>query len=510
MTRVFSTNRGVREFYASYCGQNSLMPKAITISEFESKAIIVKDRVFIDNDTRFLLLKEATNFSEFGKLQFNPEFLTFLNHSQYIFKFFEELASEEINIDNLSSFDTYALYDEHIEALEILRQKYISLLNEKSYVDRINLSEIYSINDDYLQNLNSVEIKVDGFLSQYEIRLFEKCSRIVPFFVLLELNEYNKKTKKIFEDYGFELFENYKYKLDFSNKKIITSSPIATKNIDANVKIFNTRLSQIGFIFSQISEFIQEDIKPEDIVVVLPDESLVDFLKEFDRYDNLNFAMGFSLKNSSLFKKIEAVELYLNKNKDEQKTRVDRLKIPKELVDDIKEHWKKKTDKNKIIKILNKLLLLDEVQSKKEIFKEEIYKYSKFLSNLDLLTMEQSFKLFLARLKERSEDDVRGGKITVMGVLETRGGNFDGVIVPDFSDDFVPRRSQKDLFLNTNIRKNIGLPIKKDRENLQKFYYHKLFSNAKKVAISSIANETTMPSRFLDELSLSYELNIKT
>jgi len=64
----------------------------------------------------------------------------------------------------------------------------------------------------------------------------------------------------------------------------------------------------------------------------------------------------------------------------------------------------------------------------------------------------------LTRLKGRSEDDVRGGKVTVIGVLETRGGNFDGVIVPDFCDDFVPRRSQKDLFLNTNIRKILVFP----------------------------------------------------
>lgn len=504
MTRVFSTNRGVREFYANFSQHNLLIPKAITISEFESRAVVIKDRAFIDSDSRFFLLKDAVDFSKFDKLQFNSEFFTFLKHSSYIFKFFDEIASEDVDIDDLSSHDTYALYDEHLDILETTRQRYIDLLDKNSFVDKINLSKLYTINEDYLKNLESIEIKIDGFLSRYEMELFEKCSKIVPFYVIFEINEYNQKTKSAFVKYGFELLDNHTYKLDFTNKKILSSSPNQEKKLKADIELFNTRLSQIGFIFSKISEFIEDGIRAEDIVVVLPDESIAPVLKEFDRYKNLNFAMGFSLSNSKFYKRIEAIELAQNRRKDEQKMRVKRLEIPEKLMQIIQKEWKKEGTQS--LEILNEILLLDEKESEQEIFKEELYKFSKFLSKLGSLSLEQAFRLFLSRLKSKSMDDIGGGKITVMGILETRGSRYEGVIVPDFSDDFVPRRSQKDLFLNTSIRKSVGLPTKKDRENLQKFYYHQLFTNAKKVAICSTANETTMPSRFLDSLSLRYDI----
>jgi RecB family exonuclease len=507
MTRIFSTNRAIREFYSGFSDTNTLLPKAISIAEFESKVLIVNKRTFIDNDTRFLLLKEATNFEEFKKLQFNPEFLTFLKHSQYIFKFFEELSSEYVNIEDLKQFDTYALYDEHIDALYQLQQNYMALLDRHKYVDRININTLYSLNVDYLKNLKEVSLIVDGFLSQFELKLFANCAKHIPFVVCLELNEYNKKTKSAFIDLGFDLATNHIYELDLSNQKIRFSKKIKEDNLSANVKFFNTRLSQIGFIFSCIEEFIQDGINAQDIVVVLPDESLVQFLEKFDTYKNLNFSMGFSLNKYDFYKRIEALELYLSVKKDEQKQRLQRLKIPASLVEKVKTLWKTKIKKQKSIEILEEILSLNEKESEKDTFKEEIFRFSKFLSNLDDLNLEQIFKLFLKRLKDKSEDDIRGGKITVMGVLETRGSSYKGVIVPDFSDDFVPRRSQKDLFLNTQIRKLTGLPTKTDRENLQKYYYHKLFKNAKKIAISSVANETTMPSRFLDELGLKYDLS---
>lgn len=504
MIRVFSTNRAIREFYSGFVTQNTLLPKAITIAEFEFKAILVDDRVFIDEDSRFLLLREASKFDDFSILQFDSEFLTFINHSAYIFKFFDELASEAIEINDLRKFDTYALYDDHLAALEILKKRYVELLDKNNYIDRVNLSSHYRLNVDYLKNLEKVEIKLDGFLSNFEMKLIEECSKIVPLYVILELNRYNKKVKEIFEDIGFDLKKNYSYKLDISSGNIISQEPIGHKKLKADVKTFDTRISQVGSIFFAIDEFIKNGIRPQNIVVVLPDESIATFLKEFDTHKNLNFAMGFSLANSNIYRTIEAIELYLNSDKNEHKTRVKKLDIPQILLKNITDKFRAKIDPNSAIKILEELLNLDKNESNSDVYKEEIFRFRTFLLNLDFLSLEQIFRLFLKRIKLKSEDDVRGGMITVMGLLETRGCSFEGVIVPDFSDEYVPRRSQKDLFLNTQIRKNAGLPTKKDRESLQKYYYFHLFKNAKKVLITSVQNETTMPSRFLDELGLSY------
>ena len=104
----------------------------------------------------------------------------------------------------------------------------------------------------------------------------------------------------------------------------------------------------------------------------------------------------------------------------------------------------------------------------------------------------------LARLRL---DHVGGGKIGVMGVLESRGLKFDGVIVLDFNDDLVPKRSVNEMFLSSRVRQKAGLIGYVDRENLQRFYYESLIGGAKKAAICYAANEEKIASRFLGEFN---------
>jgi len=111
----------------------------------------------------------------------------------------------------------------------------------------------------------------------------------------------------------------------------------------------------------------------------------------------------------------------------------------------------------------------------------------------------------LERLKDKTFDDTYSGKITCMGVLESRGMEFDGVIIVDFNEEYVPNVSDSDLFLNTFIRKMAKLPTRFDKENLQKHYYYQLINNSKKVAISYVKNEENSPSKFLYELDLDSE-----
>jgi len=74
---------------------------------------------------------------------------------------------------------------------------------------------------------------------------------------------------------------------------------------------------------------------------------------------------------------------------------------------------------------------------------------------------------------------------------------FDGVIIVDFNDNFIPARSANEMFLNSKVRQKAELISYIERENLQRFYYESLINNAKKVAISCCVNEESIPSRFL-------------
>ena len=89
-------------------------------------------------------------------------------------------------------------------------------------------------------------------------------------------------------------------------------------------------------------------------------------------------------------------------------------------------------------------------------------------------------KFFLLNIARISIDDVGGGKISVMGILESRGMKFDGVIIVDFNDSFIPARSTNEMFLNSKVRQKAGLISYLERENLQRFYYESLINNAKK------------------------------
>ncbi len=114
--------------------------------------------------------------------------------------------------------------------------------------------------------------------------------------------------------------------------------------------------------------------------------------------------------------------------------------------------------------------------------------------------------VFLQRLAGRTLDDVRGGKITVMGVLETRSVKFDAVVIVDFSDSNVPKKSDKDMFLSTAIREMAKLPTMSDRENLQKHYYEMLINRSEEVAISFVKSGDSSGSRFLKQLGIKEEL----
>ena len=64
-----------------------MIPKAIGIAEFESKAIIVVNKSMADEDTRVLIMQEASEFKNFSELKIEREFLSFIKILP-IFSFF--------------------------------------------------------------------------------------------------------------------------------------------------------------------------------------------------------------------------------------------------------------------------------------------------------------------------------------------------------------------------------------------------------------------------------------
>jgi CRISPR/Cas system-associated exonuclease Cas4 (RecB family) len=92
-------------------------------------------------------------------------------------------------------------------------------------------------------------------------------------------------------------------------------------------------------------------------------------------------------------------------------------------------------------------------------------------------------------------------------MLETRAVEFDTIIICDFNESFIPKKSVKDKFLSTKLKQLSNLPTQFDRESLQKYYYKRLIDSSKNVFISYVNSDTNQISRFANEL---FNTHIKT
>lgn len=500
--RVFPTSRNVRNYYEKHLNTNQFIPKAITLGEFFKHIVIVPERQFIDEESRLILLEQASDFKNFEKLHIQRDLLSFMHNSQYIFRFFEELASEGVAIEELNAVDTYAEYEEHLEALAHLRKRYKALLDHNGLIDTFFLREHYQLNHTYIEQLKSVEVILEGYFTNWEITLLLAVSESIDLTILFFANAFNKKMQNKFEAYGFVYEGEGSYAIDLKNRTSVKREMSGTQ-VEITATGFSERLLQVAFVKKAIYDMImQESIAPEELVVVIPDESFSELLALYDTENYFNFAMGHPFKNLLFYRRIQALVRYFEHPKVEQAYRVEKLL---EGLESVKEVWRLHYSEIVSMELFAKLIGAFSVAASSEeqkIIERELFTFSKLASMLTGLSFKVMLQLFMKRLGTQKLDDTRGGKITVMGLLETRAMAYKGVIVVDFNESRVPKKSDKDLFLSTQVKYLADLPTSKDREALQKYFYSQLFSQAKRVAISYVKNDTERPTKFLSQLGI--------
>ena len=498
-TIVLPSARAIRHEQFQIESETLFLPNFITMNEFISKLCIVKDFKIIDDDSRVLLLLEASDFKEFASLQIERNFFTFTKNSSYIFKFFEELSAELYDINELSLSDIYAEYEEHIEILQELYRKYEVLCSEKKILDRIFLPKLYKFNSSYAKSHKNIELNVVGHLTNFEFKLLRECSEYTTINIIFQTSSFNSKMQNKFLELGIELEVDKKYKISMNKNEILEMQDIL-ENRDVTSESFNESILQVAFVKKKIYDFVKKGYKPEHIAVILPDEKMALSLKSFDEKSNLNFAMGESYTTTLIYQKLKATTSYLDQDSKENLFRLGRF--GDEFYVKLISIYHKKSAEVDILSFLNEYKELFSSKIEIKIFEEELYNFKNILEYMKDMSVKSVLSLFLQRLSQRTLDDVRGGKITVMGVLETRGVEFDAVIIADFNDSNVPKKSDKDMFLNTAIREAANLPTMSDRENLQKHYYQTLINSSKEVAISFVKSNDSKPSRFLKQLGI--------
>lgn len=506
---VFPTSRAIRDYISKQKSNNTLLPFILTIDEFLKKSISLSNLKYCEEEHRVLFLNEAIKNIDIKKLGISDNFTKFLKQSDYIYRFFLELASEKVEIEEIQNVDTYDFYLEHLEILKAIKKKYIEILENNSYVDKINLDKHYEINKNFLDKFQDIELHFEGYFTKVEFEIVEKISQKIDTKIIFYSNSYNQRSLEVFKNLNINLKIDYKYKIDLTNKIIIDEEEIKSLLESYEIKGFSSRLNQIAYIKSCIEKSVLNGVNPKDIALVLPDESFVSSIELFDDERYFNYAMGKSIKNKELYQISNAIYLYLSEDEEKNISNISYLKIDKEFIDkSIKPFWNKVTNKELFVSITDFIKQKEKNIELIEKYDELLYKLNITLfSNENKILLKDVYKIFLQKLSSITLDDINSGKITVLGLLETRAVSFDTVIVCDFNESYIPKISVKDKFLSTRLKQLANLPTQFDRESLQKYYYKRLVSSSKNVFISYVNSETNQISRFANEL---FEKNIVT
>ncbi|PUB99818.1 exonuclease [Helicobacter pylori] len=484
---VFSSTRRLKHFYLEQ--GEGFLPSAMSMGSFFEQAFYIPNKKKIPNSARLILMidtikaiaKEKKSILE-GLLLFENSFLGYLESTSFLFDLFDELSSACIKLNELSSKDIYLDYEKHLEVLEMIYDRYVKKLEKLGFYDKI-MQEKPTILKEFFEHFSSIEWHLDGFMSVFERQCLLEVAELVPITLHLSCDKYNQK---FLEFLNLKLETDCDYSIDFKTQKIL-SQTFNDQKIEPKLYANSSYLKQGALVLQTIEEYLQKDNDPNKMAIITPNADFLPFLKLLDKNNNLNFAMGLGAKNSPYY--TELVKIL----EDLQTSGFDLSASP-------------------LLDLENLTLALLEQQSSKEkaplkeVHSQIMYQYHLLKNTLQNYSLKDLLHLYLQEFEANFRlDDSSGGKIRVMDTLETRGMQFDKIVIVDFNETCVPSLKDCDLFLNSALRKSLNLPTLLDKKNLQKHYYYQLFKNSKEITLSYIESETSKASNMLLELNLHIE-----
>ncbi|MFP6267344.1 ATP-dependent deoxyribonuclease AddB [Helicobacter pylori] len=484
---VFSSTRRLKHFYLEQ--GEGFLPNAMSMGNFFEQAFYIPNKKKIPNSVRLILMidtikaiaKEKKSILE-GLLLFENSFLGYLESTSFLFDLFDELSSACIKLNELSSKDIYLDYEKHLEVLEMIYDRYVKKLEELGFYDKI-MQEKPAILKEFFEHFSSIEWYLDGFMSVFERQCLLEVAELVPITLHLSCDKYNQK---FLEFLNLKLETDCDYSIDFKTQKIL-SQTFNDQKIEPKLYANSSYLKQGALVLQTIEEYLQKDNDPNKMAIITPNADFLPFLKLLDKNNNLNFAMGSGAKNSPYY--TELVKIL----EDLETSGFDLSASP-------------------LLDLENLTLALLEQQSSKEkaplkeAHSQIMHQYHLLKNTLKNYSLKDLLHLYLQEFEANFRlDDSSGGKIRVMDTLETRGMQFDKIVIVDFNETCVPSLKDCDLFLNSALRKSLNLPTLLDKKNLQKHYYYQLFKNSKEVVLSYIESETSKASNMLLELNLYIE-----
>lgn len=527
---------------------DTFLPVILSISEFFSKIIFTNlpmisptARVFFMNEAlKYIKINEAkvnkklsflNSISDFNddlesvsknNISFEENFISYLETSNVLLNFYNELRSHKIPINkesilDFSTNDINGIQDNELKILSKIYDKYLEMLDKNKLCDCIysDISKNYKIDSKFLEFFSCIHIDLEGFISPLQYDILQNVAKYIPVYLHFKTDKYNISNFKFVNK---EIKENMQYIFSIHNSYLFGQK---VNNRLCEIKLYKSEktINQVNLALflahNWITQINENKASENDFAIILPNEKFSLCLLNLDSNNFLNYAMGESIESLHEFQilckiyesfiesgyiDIKILLTYMQErninNKYFELNKIENYQINNPTLEIIQKIlfilFKRKHNKilSQAIDILTELLILKDKQILKDIpFKDLFITFMQGFSSLRM-------------------DNVGGGKIRVMGALEARNIKFKEVLILDFTDDFIPKINYDDMFLNSNIRKKVNMPTRKDKENLYKHHYYGILRNTEKAHISYVENDEKMPSTLLYELEPEIKLSL--
>ena len=126
------------------------------------------------------------------------------------------------------------------------------------------------------------------------------------------------------------------------------------------------------------------------------------------------------------------------------------------------------------------------------------------------ITFMEAANIILNEISAQSRKQEKRNLIGVSTLLESRNMRYKVLFVPGMLESNFPGSNDKDMYINTDIRRRLGLPTYKDREHLTKNYLYKIMELSDVTIMTyPITNEESRASGFIEELKINHNINTK-
>ena len=506
--------------------------------------------------------KDFEDFYPWGKLiisDFN-EIDKNLVDTEDLFRCLRELKDIE-DIDIEEKPDIYKKYVGFWEDLENLYKNFRKVLKKKNRAYEGMLYRDVADNGEKSRNLEWEKVVFCGFnaFNRAEEKIIQDLINSNKAEIYWDMDKYFVDDSD--QEAGHFFRENKKnFKLDDEIKWI-------DQRLDQEKKIniigVQSKAGQAKVLGLKLKELCESVTDPEDIVVVLADESMLfPVLNSIpDSFDKVNITLGFPLKQTPVYSLLNTINEMHTKVSESQKLGKRGAFYFKDVTKLLNHPYIKPISSEEINKFIEKIkeknqiyvkdikfnttvlnVLFEDIKNSEEIlqlFLDILDKIRDFYSSAEgIFSIDMEFIYHFYLLLTRLSDSMKSSGIKIdipvfwklfndivehtripftgepleglqiMGMLETQALNFKNACILSVNEGFLPPGKTHRSFIPLDVRKNVGLPTYKDRDAISSYHFYRLLKYSENInliyAAESKGFEKNEKSRFIDQILIEY------